>query len=50
VGIAHLAGVPPGTFTQAAVGYHHACGLRPDRTISCWGLNADYVTSFFGQQ
>jgi hypothetical protein len=78
---------PAGTFTQPAVGYTHACGLRPDRTIecwgddekgqatappgefasvsagwqlscgicvdgtiSCWGLNADYVTSFFGQQ
>lgn len=33
--------VPPaGTFVQLAVGYTHACGLRPDRTVACWGDDA----------
>jgi hypothetical protein len=28
---------PAGAFTQLAVGYTHACGLRPDHTVECWG-------------
>ena len=33
-------GTPPtGTFTQVSVGHGHACGLRTDKTIACWGTN-----------
>jgi hypothetical protein len=31
---------PDGTFEQLTVGYTHACGLRPDRTVECWGDDA----------
>lgn len=30
-------GPPPGPFVQFAVGSDHACGVRPDGTLACWG-------------
>ena len=30
---------PPGTFTQISAGYFHACALRTDQTVACWGRN-----------
>jgi alpha-tubulin suppressor-like RCC1 family protein len=30
---------PSGTFTQITVGAYHACGLRTDSSIKCWGGN-----------
>jgi len=34
--------IPPdeGDFTAVAVGWDHSCGLRRDRTVTCWGDNA----------
>ena len=34
--------IPPdeGDFTAVAVGWDHSCGIRRDRTVSCWGDNA----------
>jgi hypothetical protein len=29
--------VLPGPFAEVAVGRDHACGLRPDGSIACWG-------------
>ncbi|WP_419944571.1 hypothetical protein [Candidatus Poriferisodalis sp.] len=31
---------PSGAFVEVSVGGVHACGLRADNTIECWGLNA----------
>ncbi|MDE0709715.1 MAG: S-layer homology domain-containing protein [bacterium] len=33
--------LPPdeGDFTAVAVGWDHSCGLRRDRTVTCWGDN-----------
>ena len=31
---------PTGSFSQISVGNEHACAIRPDGTISCWGTNA----------
>jgi alpha-tubulin suppressor-like RCC1 family protein len=28
---------PPGTFRTIAVGTNHACGVRTDGTVACWG-------------
>jgi hypothetical protein len=28
---------PDGEFTEVGVGAYHACGLRDDKTIDCWG-------------
>ena len=33
--------VPDGTFTSVSVSGHHACGIRPDGTVTCWGMNID---------
>ncbi|MDE0169460.1 MAG: RCC1 domain-containing protein [bacterium] len=30
---------PPGRFTQITTGGNHACALRTDQTIECWGAN-----------
>jgi hypothetical protein len=30
---------PSGTFRTVSVGGHHACGLRTDDTVTCWGRN-----------
>ena len=32
---------PPGQFTHVAAGAHHACAIRPDGTVACWGKNSD---------
>ena len=32
--------VPPGTFEAVTVGSGHACAIRTDGTIACWGANA----------
>lgn len=34
--------IPPdeGDFTAVAVGWDHSCGIRRDRTVTCWGDNA----------
>lgn len=34
--------LPPGEgdFTAVTVGWDHSCGLRRDRTVTCWGDNA----------
>ena len=33
--------IPPdeGDFTAVAVGWDHSCGIRRDRTVTCWGDN-----------
>lgn len=31
---------PEGTFKAVSVGYAHACGLRTNGTIACWGRNS----------
>ena len=31
--------VPGGTFSEFAVGGRHACGLRTDNTVACWGAD-----------
>jgi alpha-tubulin suppressor-like RCC1 family protein len=28
---------PTGTFASVSVGYAHACGLKADGTVACWG-------------
>jgi len=28
---------PKGAFTQVDVGTHHACGIKEDKTVACWG-------------
>ena len=33
------AGAPRGLFNAIAAGGNHSCGLRPDETITCWGLD-----------
>jgi len=30
---------PAGPFAEVAVGNNHACGVRPDGTVECWGDN-----------
>lgn len=30
---------PPGPFTAVSVGLLHACALRPDATVECWGAD-----------
>src|SRR5262249_43786493 len=30
---------PSGTFTRVAVGYAHACAVRTDGAVICWGAN-----------
>lgn len=32
---------PPGRFAAVSTGYRHACGIRLDGTVECWG--ADFV-------
>ena len=32
---------PTGQFTHVAAGAHHACAIRPDGTVACWGKNSD---------
>ena len=32
-------GEPEGDWTDVAVGSAHACGLRADGTVACWGAN-----------
>ncbi len=34
--------IPPdeGDFTAVTVGWDHSCGIRRDRTVTCWGDNA----------
>ena len=34
--------IPPdeGDFTAVTVGWDHSCGIRRDRTVTCWGNNA----------
>jgi alpha-tubulin suppressor-like RCC1 family protein len=32
-------GFPGGAFTQIVTGSDHACGLRPDASVVCWGAN-----------
>lgn len=34
-----LALAPPGVFTTVAVGHHHACAVRDDAAMVCWGAN-----------
>jgi alpha-tubulin suppressor-like RCC1 family protein len=34
-----IAGAPAGTFTSVRVGPSHACALRTDGTLACWGDN-----------
>ena len=35
----HLIPPPAGNFTAVSVGVVHACAIREDRTIECWGSN-----------
>ena len=38
---------PPeaGPFTKVAAGQVHACGIRTDQTMACWGHNYEPPTS-----
>ena len=36
---------PSGAFEQVAVGERHACGIRADGTVACWGSNYDTYQS-----
>ena len=36
-------GMPAGSLTQVALSHSHACGLRPDGSVVCWG-SADPAT------
>ena len=31
---------PSGTFVQVSAGQDHACGLKPDGTLVCWGVDS----------
>ena len=33
----HTAGLPSGEFRKVAASLEHACGIRVDRSVSCWG-------------
>ena len=35
----------PQTFVDVAVGYEHACAVRSDLSVTCWGNNADVTIS-----
>jgi alpha-tubulin suppressor-like RCC1 family protein len=39
VGQPNLRHVPSGEFRQVAVGEYHACAVRADARIVCWGMN-----------
>ena len=41
---------PPGQFTDVVIGSSHSCGLRVDRTVTCWGYNGDGQTDAPGGQ
>ena len=30
---------PTGEFTAIAAGFAHSCGIRTDKTATCWGNN-----------
>ena len=34
---------PTGPFVDVAVGGRHACGIRTDGTVACWGEDSDWV-------
>ncbi|WP_419917781.1 RCC1 domain-containing protein [Candidatus Poriferisocius sp.] len=36
---------PEGKYTALAAGWSHACGLRTDGTITCWGYSSDGQTN-----
>ncbi len=42
LGAASLATPPPGTFQQVSTGRSHACGIKTDGSVACWGSN-DYA-------
>ena len=35
---------PDGEFTKVAAGEEHACAIRTDATVVCWGSNAFVLT------
>ena len=35
---------PLAQYTAVDVGYYHACALRPDATVTCWGTDFDGMT------
>ena len=32
--------VPDGTYIDVSTGYDHICGLKTDKTVTCWGDNS----------
>ena len=34
-------GTPVGEFTKVAAGEEHACAIRTDATVVCWGSDAE---------
>ena len=42
-------GPPDGEFTSVSVGDFHACAIRTDLTVACWGANEGWDTGHIGQ-
>ena len=44
------ADAPAGKFTAVSAGSNHSCGLRVDKTVTCWGSNYDgWGETHYGQ-
>ena len=41
--------VPEGEYTSVSAGVYHACGIRIDQTVACWGSNLGFDGDFLGQ-
>ena len=49
-GIADITDTPPDRFTDLAIGASHACGIRTDGTMACWGKDHDLLKPFYQPQ
>ena len=41
--------VPEREYTSVSAGVYHACGIRIDQTVACWGSNLGFDGDFLGQ-
>jgi alpha-tubulin suppressor-like RCC1 family protein len=45
IGSGALAGTPAGSFTQVSAFQNHACGVKSDGSVACWGNNGSGETT-----